>query len=196
MRAIEEELGRVCGALNAASSGLVSLVARALETGAHEGTGIHSPEQWVAWKCGVSAGRARRLVNMARRLGDLPRVASAFQGGELSEEQVAVVCRHAPAYADADVATLARQATVSQLARTLRRYTWTPDPREQEEQEEGKPEEAEPRRVDFGTTEEGRWRLSALLPADEGALVERALGPPARAWPTTTKPSAPPGPTP
>ncbi len=29
--------------------------------------------------------------------------------------------------------------------------------------------------MSFGTTEEGTWRLSALLPVDEGALVERAL---------------------
>ncbi|HSH62158.1 MAG TPA: hypothetical protein VK988_21420, partial [Acidimicrobiales bacterium] len=62
---------------------------------------------------------------------------------------------------------------MSQLTRTLRRYTWAPAP--DEEEEAGKPEEAEARRVDFGTTEEGAWRLSALLPPDEGAVVERAL---------------------
>ena len=170
--AIEEELAQACGALNAATARVVSLVARALHTAAFEGTGIHSPEQWVAWRCGVSRGRARRLVSMARRLGELPHTASAFEAGELCEDQVAVVCRHAPAYSDAQVATLARQATVSQLARTLRRYTWAPEP---SEDHEGTPEDREPRRVDFATTEEGAWRLSALLPPDEGALVERAL---------------------
>jgi hypothetical protein len=170
--ALEGELAEVCGALNAATARLVALVGQALETGACEGTGIHSPEQWVAWKCGLSRGRARRLVAMARRLPELAHTASAFNGGELSEDQVAVVCRHAPAYSDAQVATLARQTTVSQLTRTLRRYTWAPEP---ENEEAGKPEEAEPRRADFGTTEEGTWRLSAVLPPDEGAVVERAL---------------------
>lgn len=29
--------------------------------------------------------------------------------------------------------------------------------------------------MSFGTTERGTWQLSAELPADEGALVERAL---------------------
>ncbi len=132
--AIEDEIAEVCGALNATTGRLVFLIARVLDTGAYEGTGIHAPEQWVAWKCGVSGGRARRLVAMARRLPELPETASALHAGELSEDQVAVVCRHAPAYADAEVATLARHATVSQLARTLRRYTWAPDPAEQEEQ--------------------------------------------------------------
>ena len=174
-KAVEEEMAQVCGALNATTGRLVLLIARALETGACEGTGIHSPEQWVGWKCGVSGGRARRLVAMARRLPELPETLGALQAGELSEDQVAVVCRHAPAYADAEVATLARHTTVSQLTRTLRRYTWAPKPDEKEEEEEDKPEEPEARRVDFGTTEEGGWRLSALLPPDEGALVERAL---------------------
>jgi hypothetical protein len=174
-KAVEDEMAQVCGALNATTGRLVSLIARALETGACEGTGIHSPEQWVGWKCGVSGGRARRLVAMARRLPELPETLGALQAGELSEDQVAVVCRHAPAYADAEVATLARHTTVSQLTRTLRRYTWAPKPDEKEKEEEDKPEEPEARRVDFGTTEEGGWRLSALLPPDEGALVERAL---------------------
>ena len=165
-------MAQACGALNAATGRLVSLVARALESGAHEGTGIHSPEHWVAWKCGLSRGRARRLVAMARRLSELPETAAALEAGELSEDQVAVVCRHAPAYADGEVATLARQATVSQLTRTLARYTWAPEP---DRHEEETPEEPEARRVSFGTTEEGTWRLSALLPPDEGTLVERAL---------------------
>lgn len=171
--AIEEEIAQVCGTLNATAGRLVSLIARALETKACEGTGIHSPEQWVAWKCGVSGGRARRLVAIARRLPELRETVSALRAGELSEDQVAVVCGHAPADADAEVATFARQATVSQLSRTLRRYTWKPGL--EDDAEEGKPAEAEPRDVGFGTTEEGGWRLSAILPPDEGALVERAL---------------------
>ncbi len=48
--------------------------------------------------------------------------------------------------------------------------------------EEAKPAEPAPstppeesRSVSFGHTESGSWRLSAELPPDEGALVERAL---------------------
>src|SRR5215210_5109040 len=37
------------------------------------------------------------------------------------------------------------------------------------------PPAEEPRSVSFGQTESGSWRLSAELPPDEGALVERAL---------------------
>lgn len=118
----------------------------------------------------MSAGRARRLVAMARRLSELPETRASLEAGALSEDQVAVVCRHAPARHDAEAAAFARQATVAQLTRTLRDYVWEPEPAVTEEGPV-----PEPWRVAFNTTEEGSWRLSALLPPDKGAVVEAAL---------------------
>ena len=60
------------GGLNVASAELVGLVSEALATGAWEGAGIRSPEHWVAWRCGVTGARARRLVSLARGLEALP----------------------------------------------------------------------------------------------------------------------------
>jgi len=88
---------------------------------------------------------------------------------------VAVVCRHAPAGIDAEAAALARSATVVQLRRVLGSYPFDDDATaDSTEAAETEPPE-EPRRVSFGHTESGSWQLSAELPADEGALVERAL---------------------
>ncbi len=165
---LEAELAKVCGVLNAATGALVGLIEKALDTGAYAGAGVRSPEQWVAWKCGLSSTRARKLLSMARRLPELSHCRVALEAGELSEDQVAVVCRHAPAWADAEVTTLAKEATVAQLARTLRRYAFSPTADDDENEEE-------PRRVSFGGTEEGNWRLSATLPPDEGAVVTKAL---------------------
>ena len=169
---LEDEIAQVCGVINAAVGRLVGLIAEVLETGAWEGAGIRSAQQWVAWKCGVSPGRARRLVAMARRLGELPETKAAMEAGELCEDQVAVICRHAPAGIDAQVAELARSATVTQLGRVLGSYVFE----EAKSADEPAAEVAEePRRVSFGHDDEGSWTLSAKLPADEGALVERAL---------------------
>jgi len=173
---LEAEMAEVCGVLNAATGRLVGLIGRVLETEAWQGWGIRSAQHWVAWKCGVSPRRAHVLVAMARRLGELPRTRVALEAGELSEDQAAVVCRHAPASIDAEAAELARCATVTQLSRVLGKYSFKePEPEPEEaEPEEGEPA-AEPRRVSFNYTEKGSWRLSAELPADEGALWERAL---------------------
>jgi hypothetical protein len=116
---------------------------------------------------------------MARRLGELPVTKAALQSGALSEDQAAVVCRHCPAANDAAVAEFAQLATVSQLARTLRSYVWN-EPGDDEpgddEAETGAPGPGpERRQVSFGYTEEGDWRISGVLPPDEGAAVDQAL---------------------
>jgi hypothetical protein len=110
---LEAEIAGVCGVMNAATARLVSLLARVLETGAWQVSGVHNPTQWVAWQCGVSPARARSLLAMARRRAELPATCAAFDAGELCEDQVAVICRHAPAAVDAQVAELARAATVA-----------------------------------------------------------------------------------
>ena len=169
---LEGEIAEVCGVVNAATGRLVCLLGQVLETGSWEGAGIRSPEQWVAWKCGVGSGRARSLVTMARRLGDLPQTRAAFEAGELAEDQVAVVSRYAPASIDAEVVELARQATVGQLRRALGSYRFAEPPKPAEPVAEPA---VEAREVVFGHDLDGSWRLSAVLPSDEGAIVERAL---------------------
>ena len=76
---LEAEIARTCGVLNATTGHLVGLLARVLESGVWQVAGIHSPAQWVAWKCGVSPARARELVHMARRLRELPETRWAFE---------------------------------------------------------------------------------------------------------------------
>jgi hypothetical protein len=174
---LELEIAQVCGVLNAATARLVGLIARVLESEAWQVSGIHSPSHWVAWQCGVSPSRAGRLVAMARRRAELPETTAAFEAGELGEDQVAVIARRAPASIDAEAATLARSATVSQLRRVLSGYSFDdqakPDPDPGPDSDPEQPEER--RRVSFGHDDDGSWHLSAELPADEGALVERAV---------------------
>jgi hypothetical protein len=116
-------------------------------------------------------------VSMAKRVADLPQCHGAFRAGELSEDQMAVVARYAPRANDAEVATFAREATVPQLARTLRRYNFdTAAVGESEADDaEGQPEPEEARSTTFGGTDRGTWRLGAELPLDEGAAIEAAL---------------------
>ena len=106
---------------------------------------------------------------MARRLVELPATRAAFDAGELGEDSVGSICRLAPTYMDAEVAELARHTTVTQLRRVLNEYT----PLEEAKDEPAPVEEK--RSVGFGYTDDGTWRLSAELPADEGAVWEKAL---------------------
>ena len=166
---VERGLAAVCGELNAAHARLVALVARALRSGCWEGPGILTFEQWVAWQTALSPARARHVVEIARRQADLPVTAAAFAAGELSIDQVAVLARYTPPEVEASVVELARSATVSQLQRTLRSYRFeeaeAPDTA-------GKPD---PCFVSGMFDDEGRYRLRAVLDADDGAVVDAAL---------------------
>jgi hypothetical protein len=164
---IEAGLAEVCAELNAAHGRLVELVAAALTSRCWEGAGILSCEQWVAWHTGCSPHRARELVSVARRTAELPETLSALRSGELSMDQVAVVATHTPAVYDGSVAAFARSATVSQLRRTLRHHHFGIDPPEEHRRE--------PNGVTQGFDGDGRYRLRAVLDADEGAIVRQAL---------------------
>ncbi|HEX6786803.1 MAG TPA: DUF222 domain-containing protein, partial [Acidimicrobiales bacterium] len=126
-------------------------------------------EQWVAWKTGLSPARARDIVQLATRREALPATFRSLDDGELSVDQATVVARHTPPEYDEDVAALARLATVSQLRRSLRRYEFGPPA--------AAPPVVEPDPC-FLTgwfDDRGRYRLRALLDADEGAIVDAAL---------------------
>ena len=125
-RALEAELAVVCGQLNQVSARLVAVTARAIESEGWAGAGIRSVEHWLVLRAGLSPGRARQVVLMARRVGVLPVVMGQFAAGRLSVDQVAVVARHAPAHVEASVAELAVSASVPQLGRVLSRYAFDP----------------------------------------------------------------------
>jgi hypothetical protein len=82
-------------------------------------------------------------------------------------DQVAVVAAYTPARYEGAVAAFARSATVSQLRRTLRHHHFGVD----------RPEEPgrDPNRLTQGFDGDGRYRLRAVLDADEGAIVRQAL---------------------
>jgi len=169
---LESGMAEVCGRLNAVHARLVSLIAAALETRCWEGVGIMSCEHWVAWRTGLSRGRARQLVALARRLPQLPAAAAAFGAGELSVDQVAVVARHTPADHDMSVTEFAKLATVSQLQRSLGSYAFTPSvPVEPT----APAEESDATYVSARFDDDGRYQLRAVLEADDGAVVDAAL---------------------
>ncbi len=166
---IESELALVCAQLNAAHARLVELVAKVLEAECWVGAGIHTREQWVAWKTGLSPARAHDVVLLARRRQELPVMTEALAAGELSVDQAAVVGRHTPVDYETDVVAFAKVATVSQLRRTLRRYSF------QAPADDEAVDLAERTGVSSWYDNHGRYRLRAVLDADDGAIVDAAL---------------------
>ena len=78
---LEAELAVVCGQLNQVSARLVAVTARAIESEGWAGAGIRSVEHWLVLRAGLSPGRARQVVLMARRAEVLPVVMGQFAAG-------------------------------------------------------------------------------------------------------------------
>src|SRR5476649_395412 len=95
----EEELASLCGVLNASYARLVAIVAAALVDQSWAIAGVRSPEHWLTMRAGLSPFRAKAIVALARRHGELPTVMSQFADGQLSLDQVmVVVTRFTPAH--------------------------------------------------------------------------------------------------
>ena len=167
---IESALADVCGTVNAVSARVCGLVAEALGSGVWQGDGIVSVDHWVRLQTGASSAHAARVVAVARRWSELPATMGLFSAGTLSFDQTVVVARAIPAYADAEVADLARFATVAQLSRIVNRYPW-PDPDGGDDDEEWVPERA----TRYGHNDTGSWELHTKLRPEEGEQVEAAL---------------------
>jgi hypothetical protein len=123
---VHEKLASVCGVLNASYAQLVTLVSQAIADESWAIAGVRSPEHWLIMRAGLSPLRARLVVQVARRAGELPSVMGEFAGGQLSVDQVAVVARYAPAHVEASAAEFAVHASVPQLRRSLSRYSFDP----------------------------------------------------------------------
>jgi len=176
--ALENRLADLCGHLNVLHSKLVEMVAQALRDDLWAQAGIRSPEHWLAWKTGVSLGRARQLVTMARRRDELPATFQAFDDGELSVDQVAVVAAHARAAHDQEVCEIAKCATVSQLRHALSRYRHDDPPAPSEKpapSQQPAPSELPHDSVSLCFGDDGRFHMSADLGAELGAIVANAM---------------------
>jgi len=122
----EQELASLCGVLNSSYARLVAIVAQALSDESWAIAGVRSPEHWLTMRAGLSPFRAKAIVRVARRHGELPTVMGEFSDGQLSFDQVAVVARYAPAHVEASVAEMAVFASVPQLRRSLSHYSFDP----------------------------------------------------------------------
>jgi hypothetical protein len=170
--ALQTRMADLCGHLNVLHAQLVDAVVEALDGGLWEQWGIRSPEHWLAWQTGMSPGRAKQLVDTARRAGELPATFAAFADGELSVDQVVTVAKYTPAHNDAEACELARSATVNQLRHALSRYVHVVDVT---------PTEAALSGGDSRNSlirwfdENGRYTLQLNAPGDQGEIINQAI---------------------
>jgi len=192
-------LDDVAGHLNAQHGRLIDLTVWLLDnTMAWQGDGVWTAAQFLAWRCGVSPSTARNVVHAAERVAELPESIELVRRGVLSLDQLMPIVRKAPAWGDAQLASLAPRLTVAQVQRVCRDTDWswglvqeqaTPGANDpigppDDTDVDGVPEAeagaamsspGDENRVSYGSSPDGRWWLHADLDADLGAQIEASL---------------------
>jgi hypothetical protein len=130
------------------------------------GIGIRSCAHWLSWTCSMASVTAREHVRVARALQDLPLVCAEMSEGRLSYAKVREITRVSDRVDEATLVDLARTATASQLARTVRGFRAADGTRGTQEQNS---------HVRWTVGDDGCVSFSARLPPDEGAVVVAAM---------------------
>lgn len=184
---LEGRVADACGVLNVANARLVELTAELIESDLWRGYGIRSVEHWLTLKTGLSPERARQVSEVAAATKAMPVTGQSFADGELAFEQVHAVAKHFDKFQDAEAASFARVATVTQIRRTLSRYVFAgadleiaaADPDAGSSVHEEAPDHRMAAAVAAGKLSKfndgNRFSLHVDAPSDEGALVEAAL---------------------
>ncbi len=131
--------------------------------------GCTSCAAWVSWRCGVGPTAAREHVRVARRLDELPSVRAAFARGELSYSKVRAITRVEDVAHEDELVELAQNATAAQLERIVRSY------RSAVLAESDAARVLEERFLALEWDDDGSLRVRGRLPADQGALLLKAV---------------------
>ena len=167
---LEREIGQFAAHIHAGTARWLLMVAEYDRREGWAEWGCKSCAHWLSHTCGMASCAAREHVRVARRLPELPLIRAAFLRGELSYSKVRALTRVATPDLDDQLLMIAEHATAEQLERILRSYRSVV-------KRELSPDEHEhgDRYVVCDWDEDGSLLLRARLPAEEGALVLKAL---------------------
>ena len=169
--ALAREFCELAAHTHAANARLAELAAELDTAGAWTGEGMRSCSQWITINAGFGLRTAETLVSVGQELLHLPRIAGAFQRGELSLDKARQLCRVATPADEEIWLDLAHAASGSQLERICRAYRRAM-------------EANDPIRSRAQLARRGLWshwddhgmlQVRAALPPEDGALLLAAL---------------------
>lgn len=169
-RAIEEigeEIADLATRIDTVTHRLLTKLRHFDEEGGWEAQGARTAAHWLSWRTGMELGAARERVRVARALGSLPLIDEALRKGRVSFAKVRAMTRVATAATEELLLQHAEVTTAERLERICRgmRYALAIED----------PEKEPERYVRHWTTESGLVRLQIQLPAEEGAILLKAL---------------------
>ncbi len=165
------EITELCSYIYAAEARLLELIREFDEHEYWAQLGMYSCAHWLNFKCGIGMNAAREKVRVARALATLPKIARALRKGELSYSKVRAMTRIADESNEDYLLMIARHGTahhVEKLVSTFRTAKRLQDPELVRASHEN-------RYLSYYYDEDGALVMKARMPAEQGALVVKAL---------------------
>jgi hypothetical protein len=132
------------------------------------GMGFISTAMWLSWRIGIGPAAAREHVRVARALGELQLVDTAFAAGKISYAKVRAITRVATPETEQEFLNIAMYATASQIEKLTAAYRRTRvDPSE--------PARDLRRFVRRADTASGMVRIELQLPPEQANVVWEAM---------------------
>lgn len=170
-QALGNEITELCSYLYAAEYQLLLKIREFDENGYWGGPGLASCAHWLNFKCGMGMNAARERVRVARALPELPKIAAAFETGTVSYSKVRAMTRVATPENEDFLLNIARHGTAYHVETLVRKYR-----RVQTQREVDTANAIHVRReVTYYWDEDGALVIHGRLPAEQGALVLKAL---------------------
>ena len=170
-RDLEDQIGEDSAHAHATLARVATASARFDEIGGWCGGGIRSFEHWMTIKTGFDMHTSAELLRVGQAIKALPRIAAAFEAGQLSFDKVRQICTVATPATEEFFLEIAQGASGAQLARicrALRRID-----------EANAPQQADDHLARRGLwmhwDDNGMLELKARLTPEDAAVVQAAL---------------------
>ena len=166
------EITELCAYIHAATYRLLTLIREFDEKEYWGLPGLCSCAHWLNFQCGIGMNAAREKVRVAHVLGDLPLISEAFRRGELSYSKVRAMTRIADPSNEDYLLMIARHGTAHHVEKLVSKYRRCRRLQDSENAEW----QHEKRELTCSFDDDGSMIIRGRLPAEQGALVMKALG--------------------
>jgi hypothetical protein len=168
---LQHRIGALAARIHAATSELVELTAELDTDDAWAESGMRSCAHWLSINIGVDVYTGGEMVRAGHALEELPLLRAAFEDGRLSFDKIRAVTKVATPAEDEVWTEIALHASGAQLARICRGVKQALDVDD--------PRRAGDALFNRGVRtwwrDDGMFQLMAVLPQEDGAIVEAAI---------------------
>ncbi len=169
--ALGAEITKLSAYIYAATYKLLVLIREFDDLGGWHQCGLTSCAHWLNFKCGIGMNAAREKVRVAHALRELPKISKAFEHGELSYSKVRAMTRVADESNEDYLLMIANHGTAWHMEKLVQKYRRA----KRLQDAEAVSEQIRERYLDYHYDDDGCLVVKARIPADQGALIIKAL---------------------